>query len=172
MPPSPFMPRSARICSTSAFCSDVAGFATSRTCTITSAAVTSSRVARKAAMSCVGRSEMKPTVSDMIALSTPGKWMARMVGSSVAKSRSSAITVAPVKRLNSVDFPAFVYPTSATTGHGARCRRSRCNPRVRRTCSSSRRKRAMRLRMRRRSASIWVSPGPPRKPKPPRWRSR
>ncbi len=32
--------------------------------------------------------------------------------------------------------------------------------------------RTMRSPMRRRSASIWVSPGPPRKPKPPRWRSR
>jgi hypothetical protein len=31
---------------------------------------------------------------------------------------------------------------------------------------------SMRSPMMRRSASIWVSPGPPRKPKPPRWRSR
>ena len=30
----------------------------------------------------------------------------------------------------------------------------------------------MRSPIRRRSASIWVSPGPPMKPKPPRWRSR
>ena len=30
----------------------------------------------------------------------------------------------------------------------------------------------MRSLMMRRSVSIWVSPGPPRKPKPPRWRSR
>ena len=30
----------------------------------------------------------------------------------------------------------------------------------------------MRSPISRRSASIWVSPGPPRKPKPPRWRSR
>ena len=32
--------------------------------------------------------------------------------------------------------------------------------------------RLMRSWMRRRSASSWLSPGPPRKPKPPRWRSR
>ena len=32
--------------------------------------------------------------------------------------------------------------------------------------------RAMRSSITRRSASSWVSPGPPRKPKPPRWRSR
>ena len=30
----------------------------------------------------------------------------------------------------------------------------------------------MRSPIRRRSISIWLSPGPPRKPKPPRWRSR
>src|SRR5262252_6643519 len=32
--------------------------------------------------------------------------------------------------------------------------------------------RAIRSSIMRRSVSIWVSPGPPRKPKPPRWRSR
>jgi len=32
--------------------------------------------------------------------------------------------------------------------------------------------RATRSSISRRSVSIWVSPGPPRKPKPPRWRSR
>ena len=46
-------------------------------------------------------------------------------------------------------------------------------PRVRRTSSSSRfDPRNALLRCSRRSVSIWVSPGPPRKPKPPRWRSR
>ena len=34
--------------------------------------------------------------------------MARIVGSRVAKSRSSAMTSAPVRRLNSVDLPALV----------------------------------------------------------------
>ena len=144
----------------------------SRTWTTKSAAFTSSRVARNAATSWVGKSDTKPTVSDKIALSTPGRLICRIVGSSVAKSKSSAITVAPVMRLNNVDFPALVYPTRAITGQGAFFRRSRCRPRVRRTCSSSRRSFAMRSRMRRRSASIWVSPGPPRKPKPPRCRSR
>ncbi len=40
----------------------------SRTCKMRSASITSSSVARKAATSVVGRSEMKPTVSDRIAL--------------------------------------------------------------------------------------------------------
>ena len=40
----------------------------SRTCRTRSASITSSSVARKAATSVVGRSEMKPTVSDRIAL--------------------------------------------------------------------------------------------------------
>ena len=73
-----------------------------------SAAATSSSVARNAATSSVGRLETKPTVSDRIALSKPGIFTWRMVGSSVANSRSSAITDAWVMRLNSVDFPALV----------------------------------------------------------------
>ncbi len=51
---------------------------------------------------------MNPTVSDRIAFSTPGNAIARIVGSSVANSKSSAITPAPVNRLNSVDLPALV----------------------------------------------------------------
>jgi len=89
---------------------------TSRTCRITSASMTSSRVARNAATSIVGRSEMKPTVSDRMALTPRGSSTARSVGSSVANSMSADRTVAAVSRLKSVDFPAFVYPTSATIG--------------------------------------------------------
>ena len=44
---------------------------------------------------------------------------ARMVGSSVANMRGEASTAARVSALNSVDFPAFVYPTSATVATGA-----------------------------------------------------
>ena len=73
-----------------------------------SASVTSSSVARKAATSCVGRSEMKPTVSDRIALRPDGSSICRTVGSSVANSWSAATTEARVKRLNRVDFPALV----------------------------------------------------------------
>ena len=40
--------------------------------------------------------------------SMPGSAIWRSVGSSVANSRSSAITSAPVMRLNSVDLPALV----------------------------------------------------------------
>ncbi len=59
-------------------------------------------------MSVVGKSEMKPTVSDRIAEPPWGSLMRRMVGSSVANSMSAAITSARVSRLNRVDFPAFV----------------------------------------------------------------
>src|SRR5216683_1171759 len=40
------------------------------------------------------------------------------------------------------------------------------------TLSNSAYRRAIRSSINRRSASSWVSPGPPRKPNPPRWRSR
>ena len=64
----------------------------------------------------VGRSEMKPTVSDRIAEPPCGSLIRRMVGSRVANSMSAATTSARVSRLNRVDLPAFVYPTSATIG--------------------------------------------------------
>ena len=51
---------------------------------------------------------MKPTVSERIALRPSGSAMARMVGSSVAKSMSLASTPDPVSRLKSVDLPALV----------------------------------------------------------------
>ena len=73
-----------------------------------SAETTSSSVALNAATSCVGRSDTKPTVSDRIAWSMPGRSIRRSVGSSVAKSRFSAMTSAPVNRLKSVDLPALV----------------------------------------------------------------
>jgi hypothetical protein len=88
------------------------------------------QVARKAATSSCGRSEMKPTVSDRIAGRPSGSFRVRRVGSSVANSMSSATTWAWVRRLNSVDLPAFGLPTNrirasllaraqqATTGDG------------------------------------------------------
>ena len=97
-----------RIPRTSSACSSVLSWLMSRTCTIRSAASTSSSVARKAATSSVGRSLMNPTVSDRITSSPLASFTARIVGSSVAKSMSLAITSAPVSRLNSVDFPALV----------------------------------------------------------------
>ena len=51
---------------------------------------------------------MKPTVSDRMMVRPLGSTIARMVGSSVANSRSLAITAALVSRLNSVDLPALV----------------------------------------------------------------
>jgi hypothetical protein len=87
---------------------EASAWATSRTWRMTSAESTSSSVARKAAMSEVGRSEMKPTVSDRMILRPCGSWITRMVGSSVAKSRSLASTPGAAQRLKSVDLPALV----------------------------------------------------------------
>ena len=55
-----------------------------------------------------GRSRMKPTVSVMITSRSRGKRSRRLVGSSVAKSLSSASTAESVSALSSVDLPAFV----------------------------------------------------------------
>jgi hypothetical protein len=59
---------------------------------------TSSSVARKASTSSVGRSEIKPTVSERIAGRPLGRFTVRSVGSSVANSMSSAITADCVRR--------------------------------------------------------------------------
>ena len=80
----------------------------SRTCRMRSASTTSSSVARKAATSVVGRSEMKPTVSDRMMRRPLASFTSRMVGSSVSNTWSRAVTEAPVRRLNSVDLPALV----------------------------------------------------------------
>ena len=63
--------------STSCDCASVSSCDTSRTCRITSASITSSSVARKAATSMVGRSEMKPTVSDRMTRAPCGRSTAR-----------------------------------------------------------------------------------------------
>src|SRR5216683_1760372 len=55
-----------------------------------SASVTSSSVARKAATRWIGRSEMKPTVSERIACFPEGRPRRRIVGSRVANSMSAA----------------------------------------------------------------------------------
>ena len=79
----------ARVLTSSACCA-VSGEAMSRTCRMMSASSTSSSVARKAATSVVGRSEMKPTVSESTISSPCGSRTLRSVGSSVAKSMSLA----------------------------------------------------------------------------------
>ena len=168
--PSPAMSSSTFI--TSARCAAVSGWAASRTCKMTSAWATSSNVARKASTSSCGNSLMKPTVSDKITRRPDGRRSPRIVGSKVANSWSLATTSAPVRALNNVDLPELVYPTSATTGKGTRLRAERWRPRVRRTCSRSFFSRTRRSSIKRLSASICVSPGPPRKPKPPRCRSK
>ena len=62
--------------------------------------------------------------------------------------------------------------TRAAIRYGTRWRPARCSRRVACTFFNSFSSRTMRSPIMRRSASIWVSPGPPRKPKPPRCRSR
>ena len=95
--------------STSCDCASASSCETSRTCRITSASITSSSVARKAATSMVGRSEMKPTVSDrMIARAV------RQVDRAQRRIERGEQHVGGqharrcVRRLNSVDLPALV----------------------------------------------------------------
>ena len=66
-------PSSARMARTFSAWISLSGWAMSRTCRIRSASSTSSSVARKAATSWVGRSEMKPTVSERIAARPSGQ---------------------------------------------------------------------------------------------------
>ena len=65
-------------------------------------------LARKARTKVVGKLRMKPTVSLTNARLLEGKTICLTVGSSVANIFESASTPAPVSRLKSVDFPAFV----------------------------------------------------------------
>ncbi len=78
---------------------------------------------------------MKPTVSENKTLRFEGSSTPRIVGSSVANMRDDATTLDLVSALNSVDFPAFVYPTSATVATGTDSRRCLCCARMRRTFS-------------------------------------
>ena len=83
--------------------------AMSRTCRMRSASTTSSSVARKAATSVVGRSEMKPTVSDRIMRRPLGQL--HLAHRRVERGEQLVLggsTSAPVRRLNSVDLPALV----------------------------------------------------------------
>ena len=81
----------------------------SRTCRMRSASTTSSSVARKAATSVVGRSEMKPTVSDRMMRRPLGKLHLAHGGiERLEHLVLGATTDAPVRRLKSVDLPALV----------------------------------------------------------------
>ncbi len=60
-----------------AICASLSSCEMSRTCRMTSASITSSSVARNAATSMVGRSEMKPTVSDRMTRAPCGRASAR-----------------------------------------------------------------------------------------------
>src|SRR6266542_2825190 len=103
----PAAPRSASTFSTVSACSSAPGELTSRTCTIRSASVTSSRVARKAATRSVGSFWMKPTVSVRRSSRPVGSSTRRVVGSRVANRRCSARTRAPVSAFSSVDLQAY-----------------------------------------------------------------
>jgi hypothetical protein len=102
------MPSSSSTFSTSRDCAAASSCDMSRTWRMTSASITSSSVARNAATSMVGKSEMKPTVSESMTRLPCGRSTARNVGSSVANSMSADRTAADVIRLNSVDLPALV----------------------------------------------------------------
>ena len=102
------MPSPVSTASTSRRCASVSVCAMSRTCRMRSASTTSSSVARKAATSVVGRSEIKPTVSERMIRRPLASLTSRMVGSSVSNTWSLATTEAPVRRLKSVDLPALV----------------------------------------------------------------
>ena len=67
---------------------------------------------------------MNPTVSEKTIRHGYPEDMTRVVESSVVKSMFSVLTSALVSRLNRVDLPAFVYPTSATLNRF--CRFFRC----------------------------------------------
>jgi hypothetical protein len=80
----------------------------STTCTRRSDSPTTSSVLLKASTSWWGSLRTKPTVSLRSTDSPPGSCRRRVVGSSVAKRRSSTSTPASVRRLRSVDLPALV----------------------------------------------------------------
>ena len=84
----------------------------------------------------------------------------------MAKSASSTSTPAPVIALISEDFPALVYPAMAIWGIVDALRCDRFTSRAVFIPESSFRNFAISERSLRRSASIFVSPGP-RKPTPP-----
>ena len=80
----------------------------SRTCRIRSADRTSSNVARKAATSWRWQIGHKTNgIGQDNLVQTGASSLSRIVGSNVANNISSAMTSAPVKRLNNVDFPAL-----------------------------------------------------------------
>ncbi len=101
---------------------------------------------------------MNPTVSERSIRCAGVMGTSLTVESSVAKSMSSTTTPAPENQFRSVDFPAFVYPTSATRGN--------CSLPFRWTSLSLPISRILALRcvilvrIARRSVSICVSPGP------------
>ena len=144
----------------------MAGLVTSITCTSRSAPITSSSVARNAATRSCGNRSIKPTVSATSNRRASGSFIGRTSGSSVANTAADGCGPPRVNRLNTVVLPAFVYPTSATVGTETLCRRSRACVRRPRTMSSARPSVPIRRRIRRRSVSSFVSPGP-RVPIPP-----
>ena len=103
------MPSCRSTSSTSCDWASVSSCEMSRTCRMTSASITSSSVARNAATSMVGRSEMKPTVSDRMTARAVRQDRPR-----AGSDRASRTACRPparsarVMRLNSVDLPALV----------------------------------------------------------------
>ena len=104
----PSTPSSSSSRSVTARCSSSSGLVISQTLRMRSALAASSSVEWKASTSWWGSRLTKPTVSMSMTFRPSGSSSARAVGSSVAKSLSSASTPAWVRVFNRVDFPTLV----------------------------------------------------------------
>ncbi|MPN39721.1 hypothetical protein SDC9_187250 [bioreactor metagenome] len=101
-------PREPKTSSTTRICTSKYSLELSTTCSTRSASFTSSSVERNALTRSCGSLLMNPTVS-LKRHSVPfGSVILRTIGSSVAKSLSSASASAPESRLSRVDLPALV----------------------------------------------------------------
>ena len=101
-------PRLCKISFVTSKCVRASGLEASHTFKMMSAVAACSNVERNASTKWCGKRRTRPTVSMSITVLPPGSFNARAVGSSVAKSLSSAKTPACVKRFIKVDLPAFV----------------------------------------------------------------
>ena len=158
--------RSASIFSTDSIWSLKRGLLISITCRRRSALSSSSRVARKATISSLGRFLMNPTVSVMMTSMSFGNLRRLLEGSNVAKSLLSARTLLFVRVFSRVDFPALVYPMMEMIVRPLLLRFALCCFRCFLTSDNAFSSRDIRFRTRLRFISSFVSPGP-RPPIPP-----
>lgn len=146
--------------STTSACSAARGLLISTTCSNRSDHMASSRVALNASIKIVGNLFINPTVSLIMAVFPDGRYKRRVVVSNVSNSLFLERISEFVNTLNSADFPALVYPTTAMVFTSFRVRLLRCEPRWSRTLDIAVFSSRDLLRMSRRSVSICDSPGP------------